>query len=73
MEVIFVISIMEEKPSIEEVLSAVSALYNNPEKSEKERASQWLLELQKSVRNLLVLFQCHNKVNFILGSCLDCS
>lgn len=63
---------MEEKPSIEEVLSAVSALYNNPEKSEKERASQWLLELQKSVRYAFILFQFHNKQNLILGSCLDC-
>lgn len=44
---------MEEKPSTEEVLSAISALYNNPDKSEKERASKWLLELQKSVRHLL--------------------
>lgn len=48
---------MEEKPSTEEVLSAISALYNNPEKSEKERASQWLLELQKSVRQLLPITQ----------------
>lgn len=44
---------MEEKPAIELVLSAISALYNNPDKSEKERASQWLLELQKSVSLVL--------------------
>lgn len=40
---------MEEKPAIDLVLSAVSALYNNPDKAEKERASEWLLQLQKSV------------------------
>lgn len=43
---------MDEKPSTEVVLAAIYALYNNPEKSEKERASQWLLELQKSVKLL---------------------
>ncbi|CAH1174165.1 unnamed protein product [Phaedon cochleariae] len=40
---------MEQKPALDLVISAVSALYNNPDRSEKERASQWLLELQKSV------------------------
>ncbi|XP_018572626.1 transportin-3 [Anoplophora glabripennis] len=40
---------MDQKPSIDLVISAVSALYNNPNRTEKERASQWLLELQKSV------------------------
>nr|XP_023013897.1 transportin-3 [Leptinotarsa decemlineata] len=40
---------MDQKPGLDLVISAVSALYNNPERSEKERASQWLLELQKSV------------------------
>lgn len=53
---------MEEKPSTEEVLSAVSALYNNPEKSEKERASQWLLELQKSVRHFACSRALINKI-----------
>lgn len=40
---------MDQKPSLDLVISAVSALYNNPNIREKERASQWLLELQKSV------------------------
>lgn len=45
---------MEEKPAIDIVLSAISALYNNPDKSEKEGASQWLLELQKSVSSIFL-------------------
>lgn len=44
---------MEEKPGIDLVNSAVSTLYHNPDKDAKERASQWLLELQKSVIFLL--------------------
>lgn len=40
---------MEQKPSLDIVFMAVSALYNNPDASEKERASQWLNDLQKSV------------------------
>uniref|UniRef100_A0A6P7FJC4 Transportin-3 isoform X1 n=1 Tax=Diabrotica virgifera virgifera TaxID=50390 RepID=A0A6P7FJC4_DIAVI len=40
---------MDQKPDLDLVISAVSALYNNPNSSEKERASKWLLELQKSV------------------------
>ncbi|CAH1098691.1 unnamed protein product [Psylliodes chrysocephalus] len=40
---------MDQKPALDLVISAVSALYNNPNRGEKERASQWLLELQKSV------------------------
>ncbi|KAJ8927136.1 hypothetical protein NQ314_020409 [Rhamnusium bicolor] len=40
---------MDQKPGIDLVISAVSALYNNPNRTEKERASQWLLEFQKSV------------------------
>nr|CAI5836961.1 unnamed protein product [Callosobruchus analis] len=40
---------MEQKPATEIVLSAINTLYNNPNRSEKEQASQWLLQLQKSV------------------------
>ncbi|CAH2013492.1 unnamed protein product [Acanthoscelides obtectus] len=40
---------MEQKPATDIVLSAISTLYNNPNRSEKEQASQWLLQLQKSV------------------------
>ncbi|XP_031340028.1 transportin-3-like isoform X1 [Photinus pyralis] len=40
---------MEQKPSLDVVLLAISSLYNNPDTSEKERASHWLEDLQKSV------------------------
>lgn len=60
---------MDQKPSLDMVYLAVSALYNNPNTSEKERASQWLGELQKCVNKPnksissrpkpLILFQVH--------------
>lgn len=40
---------MENPPSIEEVLRGVHALYDNPDLKEKDKASLWLAELQKSV------------------------
>ncbi|KAL1509671.1 hypothetical protein ABEB36_004377 [Hypothenemus hampei] len=40
---------MEEKSNLEVVILAVSTLYKNPDRKEKERASEWLLNLQKSV------------------------
>ncbi|KAK9891693.1 hypothetical protein WA026_015661 [Henosepilachna vigintioctopunctata] len=40
---------MEEKPSLDLVYLAVSALFDNPNASENEKASQWLGNLQKSV------------------------
>ncbi|XP_050298662.1 transportin-3 [Anthonomus grandis grandis] len=40
---------MEEKPNLDVVILAVSTLYKNPDRKEKERASEWLLNLQKSV------------------------
>ncbi|XP_001602761.1 transportin-3 [Nasonia vitripennis] len=40
---------MDSMPSLETVYQAVYSLYNNPDTAEKERASQWLGELQKSV------------------------
>lgn len=40
---------MDQAPSIETVLQAVQALYNNPDVMGKEKASVWLGELQKSV------------------------
>ncbi|XP_065159262.1 transportin-3 [Atheta coriaria] len=40
---------MEQKPSLEMVYMAISTLYSNPVASEKERASQWLGDFQKSV------------------------
>lgn len=40
---------MEQKPTLDIVYLAISTLYSNPNASEKERASQWLADLQKSV------------------------
>ncbi|KAL3266215.1 hypothetical protein HHI36_010397 [Cryptolaemus montrouzieri] len=40
---------MEEKPTLDLVYLAVSALFDNPNASENEKASQWLGNLQKSV------------------------
>lgn len=40
---------MEAAPTAEAVYQGVYALYNNPDKAEKEKASQWLDLLQKSV------------------------
>ncbi|KAK4886164.1 hypothetical protein RN001_002435 [Aquatica leii] len=40
---------MDQKPTLEVVLLAVSSLYNNPNTVENERASLWLEDLQKSV------------------------
>ena len=40
---------MNELPEIEIVYEALKALYHNPDPSSKERASQWLGDLQKSV------------------------
>lgn len=41
---------MDQPPTLDMVHMAVFALYNNPNSSEKEKASQWLGDLQKSVR-----------------------
>lgn len=40
---------MQAAPPLENVYQAVSSLFNNPDNSEKEKASSWLGELQKSV------------------------
>ncbi|XP_075224525.1 transportin 3 isoform X1 [Lycorma delicatula] len=40
---------MDSLPSLETVYQAVHTLYHNPDPSEKEKASLWLGELQKSV------------------------
>lgn len=44
---------MNELPAIEVVYDALNALYHNPDPISKERASQWLGDLQKSVRSFL--------------------
>lgn len=48
---------MDQKPGLDIVYLAVSSLYNNPNAAEKEKASQWLGELQKSVSTPLYLPQ----------------
>lgn len=40
---------MESPPSLETVYEAVKTLYHNQNSSEKEKASQWLGDLQRSV------------------------
>lgn len=38
-----------DAPSMDTVYQAISALYDNPNANEKEKASKWLGEVQKSV------------------------
>ena len=45
-----------EKPALELVLQALDALYRNEDPAGKEKASQWLMQLQASVS---VLFRAH--------------
>lgn len=40
---------MEAPPTADTVYQSVLTLYNNPDTSEKEKASKWLDSLQKSV------------------------
>lgn len=71
---------MDQKPTLDIVFLAVSALYNNPNASEKERASQWLNDLQKSVSNeiIIIYMSVCIRINYyhlykFIGTCLDCS
>ena len=41
--------IMEAAPPVENIVHAVQTLYHNPDASEKERASNWLGQFQRSV------------------------
>lgn len=43
------IFIMEAAPSVETVYQGVYTLYNNPNSTEKQKASEWLDRFQKSV------------------------
>lgn len=43
---------IDSVPSLDTVNQALQALYNNPDVTGKEKASVWLGELQKSVRNM---------------------
>lgn len=57
---------MDSLPPIETVYQAVFSLYNNPDTSEKERASQYLNELQKSVN--IFIFQLSFEYLFIISN-----
>lgn len=54
---------MDQKPNLEVVVLAVSTLYKNPDRKEKERASQWLLNLQGSVSMM--------QDNFFIVKCMQ--
>lgn len=43
---------MESMPPLETVYQAVFALYRNPDPGQKEKASSWLNDLQRSVSRL---------------------
>lgn len=40
---------MDSAPPVDTVAAAIHALYHNPDAAEKERASMWLQEFQRSV------------------------
>lgn len=40
---------MDQPPDLENVYSAVYTLYHSLDKSEKEKASSWLTDIQRSV------------------------
>ena len=44
---------------MELVLQALDALYRKEDPTEKEKASQWLMQLQASVSSLFVLISAH--------------
>ena len=48
LEVVFDLATMN-RPSVDQVRAVISALYNDSDPGGKEKASQWLQELQRSV------------------------
>lgn len=48
LEVVFDLTAMN-RPSVDQVRAVISALYNDSDPGGKEKASQWLQELQRSV------------------------
>lgn len=44
------------RPSVDQVRAVISALYNDSDPSGKEKASQWLQELQRSVCIATLIF-----------------
>lgn len=71
------IRIMASEPTLDTVSQALKALYHSPDASEKERASKWLEEFQKSVAYFLIhiiimllrLDVCHHS---LLCVCVCC-
>lgn len=57
---------MEQPPTLDMVHLAVSTLHNNPDTAEKEKASQWLEDLQKSVS-----FAAHLLVRWVSFDCFQ--
>ncbi|XP_047513293.1 transportin-3 isoform X1 [Pieris napi] len=54
-----------EAPSMDTVYQAISALYDNPNVNEKEKASLWLGDVQKSIHSWKVADELlHQKKNF---------
>lgn len=48
-----------DTPSMDTVYQAISALYDNPNANEKEKASIWLGDVQKSVSSV-----CYRPTSF---------
>lgn len=48
-----------DTPTIDTIYQAISALYDNPNASEKEKASLWLGDMQKSVSIPLNIYYCN--------------
>ena len=46
------------RPSVDQVKAVISALYNDSDQSGKEKASQWLQELQRSVCTATFILFC---------------
>jgi hypothetical protein len=54
---------MNSSPPLDAVYQAVFTLYHNPDPTEKEKASLWLGELQRSVS--IVIFVLFHKITYV--------
>ena len=59
---------MDAAPPLETVFQALSALYQNPDITGKEKASVWLGELQRSV-SLHVLIMIFTEIQHVRDVC----
>ena len=62
------------RPSVDQVRAVISALYNDSDPSGKEKASEWLQELQRSVSTCikLVIKPCSPRPAFYVRKlCMD--